>query len=103
MPLSTYSSQESGMAEKRKSPSSISDESPYVKRARPSSVERDEAEEFSDDSGSSPRSTAPHQQPRLDPIYGQKHAFPGLDDDLDDSRLFYGPAEDGLEYLRMVR
>ncbi|KAL1865078.1 hypothetical protein Plec18167_009547 [Paecilomyces lecythidis] len=31
-----------------------------------------------------------------------KNAFPGLDDPASDE-LFYGPAEDGLEYLRMVR
>ena len=41
------------------------------------------------------------EQPRSDPIYGQKSAFPGLDDVVDE--LFYGPAEDGMEYLRMVR
>ncbi len=56
------------------------------------------------------------QQPRLDPTYGQRGAFPGLDDDDDDdddddsrgnegngNGLFYGPASDGFEYLRMVR
>ena len=42
-------------------------------------------------------------QPRLDPTYGQRGAFPGLDGDGVDVELFYGPAEDGLEYLRMVR
>ena len=42
-------------------------------------------------------------QPRLDPTYGQRGAFPGLDDLPDDHGLFYGPASDGLEYLRMVR
>ena len=42
-------------------------------------------------------------QPRLDPTYGQRGAFPGLDGDDGDNELFYGPAEDGLEYLRMVR
>lgn len=41
-------------------------------------------------------------RPRVDPVYGQRSAFPGLDD-LDSDQLFYGPAEDGLEYLRMVR
>lgn len=43
------------------------------------------------------------RQPRSHPIYGQKSAFPGLDDLHDSDELFYGPAEDGLEYLRMVR
>lgn len=42
-------------------------------------------------------------QPRIDPTYGQRGAFPGLDDSHDDDGLFYGPASDGLEYLRMVR
>ena len=42
-------------------------------------------------------------QPRIDPTYGQRGAFPGLDDFPNDDGLFYGPASDGLEYLRMVR
>lgn len=41
-------------------------------------------------------------QPRVDPTYGQRGAFPGLDERKEDP-LFYGPANDGLEYLRMVR
>lgn len=41
-------------------------------------------------------------QPHIDPTYGQRGAFPGLDCDASDT-LFYGPAQDGLEYLRMVR
>lgn len=48
-----------------------------------------------------------HQQrhnykPRVDPVFGQRSAFPGLDDAASDE-LLYGPPEDGLEYLRMVR
>ncbi|KAJ5174754.1 uncharacterized protein N7482_000631 [Penicillium canariense] len=46
-------------------------------------------------------SMSSHDRPRNNPIYGQKSAFPGLDDGGDE--LFYGPADDGLEYLRMVR
>ena len=42
-------------------------------------------------------------QAQVDPTYGQRGAFPGLEDDNDEDRLFYGPASDGLEYLRMVR
>ena len=42
-------------------------------------------------------------QPRVDPTYGQRGAFPGLDDFDPDDSLFYGPAADGLDYLRMVR
>lgn len=38
----------------------------------------------------------------VDPTYGQRGAFPGLEERNEDS-LFYGPANDGLEYLRMVR
>ncbi|KAI9769358.1 MAG: hypothetical protein M1840_004059 [Geoglossum simile] len=40
--------------------------------------------------------------PRVDPLTGQHGAFPGLDVD-DPDELFYGPANDGLDYLRMVR
>ena len=40
---------------------------------------------------------------RIDPTYGQRSAFPGLDDSNGDNNLFYGPASDGIEYLRMVR
>jgi hypothetical protein len=43
-----------------------------------------------------------HQHPRVDPVYGQRSAFPGLDDEGSDE-LLYGPPEDGLEYLRLVR
>ncbi|KAL9012440.1 MAG: hypothetical protein Q9173_002790 [Seirophora scorigena] len=39
----------------------------------------------------------------VDPTYGQRSAFPGLDDTVEEDALFYGPANDGLEYLRMVR
>ena len=42
-------------------------------------------------------------QSRIDPTYGQRGAFPGLDGSHADDELFYGPASDGLEYLRMVR
>lgn len=40
-------------------------------------------------------------QPRTDPTYGQVGAFPGLD--TFQFAPFYGPANDGLDYLRMVR
>lgn len=42
-------------------------------------------------------------QSKIDPTYGQRGAFPGLDDLEGEDELFYGPASDGLEYLRMVR
>lgn len=54
-----------------------------------------------DDGNDKANSVTPHERPRNHPIYGQKSAFPGLDEGRDE--LFYGPAEDGLEYLRMVR
>ncbi|KAF7718432.1 Uncharacterized protein PECH_005913 [Penicillium ucsense] len=41
------------------------------------------------------------ERPKNDPTFGQKSAFPGLDDGGDE--LFYGSADDGIEYLRMVR
>lgn len=40
-------------------------------------------------------------QPRTDPTYGQVGAFPGLD--TYQYAPFYGPANDGIDYLRMVR
>ncbi|KAI9817703.1 MAG: hypothetical protein M1832_004597 [Thelocarpon impressellum] len=41
---------------------------------------------------------------RVDPSTGLRSAFPGLDDYGDgETELFYGPAGDGMEYLRMVR
>ncbi|KGO78249.1 hypothetical protein PITC_036170 [Penicillium italicum] len=46
-------------------------------------------------------STASYERPRHNPLYGQKSAFPGLDDGGDE--LLYDDPEDGLEYLRMVR
>lgn len=53
------------------------------------------------ESGGEPESRAP--RPRIDPTYGQRGAFPGLDEPESEEALFYGPAADGLEYLRMVR
>ncbi|KAJ5188731.1 hypothetical protein N7491_005051 [Penicillium cf. griseofulvum] len=46
-------------------------------------------------------STASYERPRQHPLYGQKSAFPGLDDGGDE--LLYDDPDDGLEYLRMVR
>lgn len=56
-----------------------------------------------DDESAAPSSTTTsHERPRNHPVYGQKSAFPGLDIEVEDE-LFYGPAENGMEYLRMVR
>ncbi|KAJ5523140.1 hypothetical protein N7513_012684 [Penicillium frequentans] len=55
-----------------------------------------------DDEGGEKSSVTPHEKPYSHPIYGQKNAFPGLDDVSEE--LCYDDAEDdGLGYLRMVR
>ncbi|KAM5431468.1 hypothetical protein MferCBS31731_007841 [Microsporum ferrugineum] len=83
------------MAEKHKL--SPSDGSPSTKRIRQAiAIEDEDIEESSS-------SRLQYQQPRSDPVFGQRHAFPGLDDGPQDGELFYGPADDGIEYLRMVR
>ena len=41
------------------------------------------------------------EKPHVDAVFGQTGAFPGLG--TDDDELFYGPADDGIGYLRMVR
>ncbi|KAL4881133.1 hypothetical protein BJY04DRAFT_190034 [Aspergillus karnatakaensis] len=82
--------------QKRNFQESGSGSSPYSKRARPSYAEDDQDDE------ETPNSATPYEKPRNHPVFGQKSAFPGLDTS-DGDELFYGPAEDGLEYLRMVR
>ncbi|KAJ5209026.1 hypothetical protein N7449_003405 [Penicillium cf. viridicatum] len=54
-----------------------------------------------DDDEDDGSSTASYERPRHNPLYGQKSAFPGLNDGGDE--LPYDDPEDGLEYLRMVR
>ncbi|KAE8139319.1 hypothetical protein BDV38DRAFT_242406 [Aspergillus pseudotamarii] len=85
----------SSIPDKRKQPSSLTGGTPYAKRSRPSYAEKEDEDEMAP-------TVAPYERPRNNPIYGQKSAFPGLDIAGDDE-LFYGPAEDGMEYLRMVR
>ena len=81
------------MSLKRRNTSSPEpDDFPSPKR-RKSSLEEDSEDNFDHPFSS--------EQPRLDQTYGQKGAFPGLDEN--DDELFYGPPSDGLEYLRMVR
>lgn len=85
----------SHVPDKRKPRDSMPGGSPYAKRSRIS---------YADDNNS-PEDRSPsmtHERPRNNPLYGQKNAFPGLDVEVEDE-LFYGPAEDGMEYLRMVR
>ena len=79
------------MANKRKTVDSVVEPLFYNKRSR-----------ISDAGDISPRGAAT-VQPRVDPTYGQRGAFPGLDNVDDEEAIFYGPASDGLEYLRMVR
>ena len=85
------------MSRKRRNTSSPeSDYSPPPKRTLSvvSYDDEDEAEAFDD-----PQYL--REQPRLNSASGLHIAFPGLGDD--DDELFYGPAADGVEYLRMVR
>lgn len=118
------------MPEKRKTPSSSDPgtDSPYAKRSRPQTTtlyaDADDVDGGDDDheeeesggvrgrggggGGGLLSSSLKYARvrPRSDPVYGQKSAFPGLDDPdaVGADELFYGgPAEDGLEYLRMVR
>lgn len=78
------------MTQKRKQAPFTTEGSIYnAKRPRASSME-----------GSEERSGT--LAPRVDLTYGQRGAFPGLDERNENS-LFYGPANDGLEYLHMVR
>ena len=79
------------MSRKRSASAGEDPESPPAKRYHISESESDDELE----------SRAP--RPRIDPTYGQRGAFPGLDEPESDDPVFYGPAADGFEYLRMVR
>ena len=85
------------MSLKRRNTSSPEpDDLPTPKRSKPVPPE-----ESSSDIGHGHPITS-HAEPRTDPLYGQKSAFPGLDDDSE--TLNYGEEPlDGIEYLRMVR
>ena len=78
------------MTQKRKN---VTDEPVYSKRPRSCYF----------DGGDDKQNAPLVSQPRLDSTYGQRGAFPGLDDLSKEDVLFYGPASDGLEYLQMVR
>ncbi|KAJ5703441.1 hypothetical protein N7493_011830 [Penicillium malachiteum] len=58
-----------------------------------------------EEDGDDDSSIKPYEKPQSHPLYGQKNAFPGLD--VGGDELCYGDedgdADDGLEYLRMVR
>ncbi|MCJ1248677.1 hypothetical protein MMC30_005895 [Trapelia coarctata] len=79
------------MSHKRKTPS---DSTTLLKRRRSSPPDL-----LDNNSSSTPY--AIHSS--VDPTYGQRGAFPGLDSPTSEEELFYGPANDGLQYLRMVR
>ena len=79
--------------------SSAADSTPSSKRIRDAS--RDRSSE-SEEQGML-RHNGPPQQPKLDVTYGQRSAFPGLED-YEPGNLQYGDEPgDGIEYLRMVR
>ena len=71
-----------------KHPSSPPSGIPQSKKARIFAPQRDEDK--------------PQTAAKVDPTYGQRGAFPGLDEGGNED-LFYGPANDGLAYLKMVR
>lgn len=81
------------MTQKRKNAASNADKLLDSKRLRPSHFYG------SDDEVHTPA----NPQSRVDPTYGQRSAFPGLEGLADQDALFYGPASDGMEYLQMVR
>ncbi|KAL9114898.1 MAG: hypothetical protein Q9227_001141 [Pyrenula ochraceoflavens] len=73
---------------------------PVPKKARDESAKYTTPDE--EDEQDTARSSHYAQQSKLDPVYGQRSAFPGLDDEGDD--LDYGDEpSDGIQYLRMVR
>lgn len=74
------------MSRKRRNTSSAEPESPPSKRRQSPDFEYGP-------SGN-------HERPQVDASTGLAAAFPGLDDSED---IFYGPARDGIDYLRMVR
>ena len=86
---------------KRKNEAVTQDGAPYNKRARPTSDDetRFRADEVKKQSFYEGGATTG----RTDSGSGQKQVFPGLDEDDDGDEPFYGPANDGIEYLRMVR
>ncbi|MCJ1474555.1 hypothetical protein MMC13_003214 [Lambiella insularis] len=83
------------MSNKRKDVSSHREDTGHVEKRRwtnRSNIEDDET-----------LSSSYNIPSRVDPTYGQRGAFPGLDTCPGEDDLFYEPASDGLQYLRMVR
>ena len=82
------------MSRKRRNTSSPeSDYSPPLKRRASCATSEDESE-YEDPQ-------AIKEKPQLNQDFGQTNAFPGLASNGDE--IFYGPAADGIDYLRMVR
>ncbi|KAI9656283.1 MAG: hypothetical protein M1821_004946 [Bathelium mastoideum] len=86
---------------KRKNEAVTEGGAPYNKRARPISDDEDNGKEDAVQKQSVYRGGATTSRANFET--GQRQAFPGLDDADDGEELFYGPASDGIEYLRMVR
>ncbi|KAK5047646.1 hypothetical protein LTR84_006311 [Exophiala bonariae] len=87
------------MSRKRRNTSSPeADSPPAPKRHNPAAVTAHNATASEYDSSDDEESK---EKPQFNEYTGQAGAFPGLGKDSDE--LFYGPASDGLEYLRMVR
>lgn len=73
------------------------------RKAHPSAVNGAQSKRHRFDTIDGEEEANPASKAQVDPTYGQRSAFPGLDGQPSHDDLFYGPAEDGLEYLRMVR
>lgn len=83
------------MSRKRRNTSSPEAESPRASKRHNREEDAASSDWDSSDAGDS------KEKPQFNETTGQSGAFPGLGKDSDE--LFYGPASDGLEYLRMVR
>ena len=73
------------------------------RKAHPSAADAVQSKRHRFDDGEVEDSASQSTTAQVDPTYGQRSAFPGLDSLGSENDYFYGPAEDGLEYLRMVR
>ncbi|KAI5306983.1 hypothetical protein KEM56_005902 [Ascosphaera pollenicola] len=93
------------MSNKRKAAEAASQvSSPSTKRKRDSKVPNTASSESPVSRQASNSLPQQRQHPKNDPRFGQKFAFPGLDDGSEEGLLMYdGEPTDGLEYLRNVR
>ncbi|KAL8995547.1 MAG: hypothetical protein Q9169_004749 [Polycauliona sp. 2 TL-2023] len=73
------------------------------RKAHPSAANNAQSKRHRLNNAETEEDANPTTKAQVDPTYGQRSAFPGLEGPLHGDDLFYGPAEDGLEYLRMVR